>query len=357
MLPLYGVTNRQITLATKRTYQNWLLPLFSFIVVAIQFIVTCCIYDQTVEFALTDSAISLVLVPTAIWLVTLIINNYPTKVGILLYSIIIATIISLVTEYLNEFIIRLIVGPKDEELLCFLSNSMPIRYIVIWLLCAWTATYIALRKKNDTLEKKLSNQSDANTLLREAELYKLRQQLQPHFLYNSLNSINALIYTSPDQAQEMTGKLSDFLRSSVNKDAKENIPVAEELKYIQSYLDIEAIRFGNRLNIDIDDKSNGEGTIPPFLLQPILENAVKYGVYGNTGEVNITISIDVTKEMLQIIITNPYDPDSQPKRGTGFGLKGVKRRLYLLYSRADLLQTNTKDGIFETLIKIPQIHV
>lgn len=322
-----------------------------------QFGVLYCFYEQSLEFALIDSLISLILVPLTIWTVTIVINNYPTKVGILLYSIIIATVLSFIAEYLNEFIIRFIVAPTDQNLLSFLSYSMPIRYIVIWLLCAWTATYAALTKKTTALEKKLSEQSDANILLREAELYKLRQQLQPHFLYNSLNSINALVYTSPDIAQEMTGKLSDFLRSSINRDAKESILVKEELQYIQSYLDIEAIRFGNRLKITTKNDANETATIPPFLLQPILENAVKYGVYGNTGDICISISIVQKSNILTITITNPHDTDNKPHKGTGFGLKGIQRRLFLLYNRTDLLQTNSKDGIFETTIKIPQKDV
>jgi hypothetical protein len=84
-----------------------------------------------------------------------------------------------------------------------------------------------------------------SVLLKEAELFKLRQQLQPHFLYNSLNSISALIMISPEKAQEMIGKLSDFLRSSVKREAEDKIPVSEELNYIQSYLAIESIRFGD----------------------------------------------------------------------------------------------------------------
>lgn len=322
-----------------------------------QFGLLYCFYEQSFEFALTDSLISLVLLPLTILAVTIVINNYPTKVGILLYSIIIATVLSLIAEYINEFIIRIVVAPNDKELLTFLSYSMPIRYIAIWLLCAWTATYAALTKKNNALEKKLNEQSDANILLREAELYKLRQQLQPHFLYNSLNSINALVYTSPDMAQEMTGKLSDFLRSSINKDAKENIPIQKELQYIQSYLDIEAIRFGNRLNIITKNEASEKATIPPFLLQPILENAVKYGVYGNTGRINIEINITQKEHLLVITITNPHDVENKPHKGTGFGLKGIQRRLFLTYNRTDLLQTNAKDGIFETIIKIPQKDV
>lgn len=162
---------------------------------------------------------------------------------------------------------------------------------------------------------------------------------------------------APDKAQEMIGKLSDFLRSSVKREAQDSIPVAEELQYIESYLTIESIRFGDRLKVIFENDYTPKANIPPFLLQPVLENAIKFGLYGRTGEVTITVNILSPGNMLNIIVTNPYDPDGQQPTGTGFGLKGIKRRLQLLYARADLLET-TKDGnTFTTILKIPQVHV
>ena len=99
-----------------------------------------------------------------------------------------------------------------------------------------------------------------------------------------------------------------------------------------------------------------DAVIPPFLLQPIIENAIKFGLYGSTGTVVITIHILLNGPMLIITITNPYDEDTQPPKGTGFGLTGVQRRLYLLYARADLLETKKENAHFTTILKIPQ-HV
>jgi len=162
---------------------------------------------------------------------------------------------------------------------------------------------------------------------------------------------------APDKAQEMIGKLSDFLRSSVKREAEDTLPVAEELVYMQSYLDIESVRFGDRLQVHFEKEYTDDATIPPFLLQPILENAIKFGLYGKTGEVCIVVHFVLEGSFLVITITNPYDANTQPPKGTGFGLEGIRRRLYLLYARADLLET-TKDGqYFTTILKIPQQHV
>ena len=155
----------------------------------------------------------------------------------------------------------------------------------------------------------------------------------------------------------MIGKLSDFLRSSVKRESEDTLPVSEELEYIQSYLAIESVRFGDRLRVRIEKEYTDDAVIPPFLLQPIIENAIKFGLYGSTGVVTITVHIVLEGSMLMITITNPYDADTQPPRGTGFGLEGVQRRLYLLYARADLLETKKDGKYFTTILKIPQHHV
>lgn len=162
---------------------------------------------------------------------------------------------------------------------------------------------------------------------------------------------------APDRAQEMIGKLSDFLRSSVQRESEDNLPVKDELTYIQSYLAIESVRFGDRLQVDINNNSKEDAILPPFLLQPILENAIKFGLYGKTGAVNIKIDISSEANMLFITITNPYDNNMRPPKGTGFGLEGIRRRLYLLYARTDLLETQTDEFTFTTILKIPQQNV
>jgi two-component system, LytTR family, sensor kinase len=175
-------------------------------------------------------------------------------------------------------------------------------------------------------------------------------------LYNSLNSISALTMIAPEKAQDMIGKLSDFLRSSVRREGQEKISIVEELGYIEAYLSIESVRFGNRLRVEFEKEYTDDAQIPPFLLQPLLENAIKFGLYGKTGNVTIRVHIALQEDMLHVKITNPFDHDSQPPRGTGFGLEGIRRRLYLLFARTDLLETHKADNTFITTLKIPQ-HV
>lgn len=305
--------------------------------------------------AITDSSISVGILSLAAWGILLIVNAYPTNVGRTVYGIVIATAIGTAAHFLQWLSLRLY-GSDEVTYLIWLSATLPVRFIVTWLLCAWLGTYHALKKRTDALEEKFQKHTDASTLLREAELYKLRQQLQPHFLYNSLNSISALVITQPDKAQEMVGRLSDFLRSSVKREAQDNIAIAEEISYVEAYLAIETTRFGDRLNVAFEQAYTDDATIPPFLLQPLLENAIKFGLYGKTGKVFISMKIELVAGFLVITVTNPYDPDNSPPKGTGFGLKGIERRLYLLYARTDLLETSKDDINFTTILKIPQAH-
>lgn len=306
--------------------------------------------------ALSDAACSTAMISLSIWGIVLLIRTYPTTAVIYSYAILIALFMSILTALGTWEILRWWVI-KDEAYKIWAKQTMPIRFLFIWVLNSWMATNSALRKNINALDTRFQNQTDASVLLKEAELFKLRQQLQPHFLYNSLNSINALIMISPDKAQEMIGKLSDFLRSSVQRESEDTLPIKDELSYIQSYLAIESVRFGDRLQVVIDNSCSPTSTLPPFLLQPILENAVKFGLYGKTGAVSINISIMSDANILTITITNPYDNNLLPPKGTGFGLEGIRRRLYLLYARTDLLETRSDEQTFTTILKIPQQHV
>jgi sensor histidine kinase YesM len=309
------------------------------------------------NLALKDGICSCVILSLSSWGIILLIRAYPTSAAITVYGLVVALVISGITVGAEFESLKWLIGIDNEAYKSWLKETLVVRFLFIWIFNSWVATISALRKNISTLDSRFQQQTDASILLKEAELFKLRQQLQPHFLYNSLNSINALINIAPEKAQEMIGKLSDFLRSSVKRESEETLPIAEELVYIQSYLAIESVRFGDRLQVHFEKEYTDDAVIPPFLLQPILENAIKFGLYGRTGAVVITMYIVLDGPLLTITVTNPYDPDTQPPRGTGFGLEGVKRRLYLLYARTDLLETSNDNENFTTTLKIPQHHV
>ena len=238
----------------------------------------------------------------------------------------------------------------------FLHRSVIIRFsigfLVLGIVTMMGINWYTWQEQQKAEERKL----DAEKLAREAELFKLRQQLQPHFLFNSLNSINALIGIRPQEARKMVQQLSDFLRGTIKKEETQWVNLVEEIQYLQLYLDIEKVRFGNRLATIIDiDEATQQMKLPALLLQPIVENAIKFGLYDTTGETIIRLETTTQDAVLILKVSNPFDPEtSSPKKGTGFGLKSVQRRLYLLFARHDLLTTEVKENIFITTVKIPQ---
>ncbi|MCJ8165433.1 histidine kinase [Pontibacter sp. E15-1] len=246
----------------------------------------------------------------------------------------------------------------DTVYLAFIEATLAVRFVFTWLmvlllvLLSWFWFYTLERHQDE------HRRAAAEKLAREAELHSLRQQLQPHFLFNSLNSISALLGAKPEQARKMIQQLSDFLRGTLRKDDQQQVSLADELKQLQLYLDIEKVRFGDRLQTAIEVQDEALPLLlPALLLQPVVENAIKFGLYDTLGDTVISIRATGHSRQLQLQVQNPFDPETaQPQHGTGFGLSSVQRRLYLLYARQDLLQTRQHENQFITTIKIPQRH-
>ncbi len=312
-------------------------------------------HNCSLQEAITDTGISILILFVSTWPAIFIIRRYPTRVGVQFYAILPVIVMAITALLLDVYFLRWIFSDHTAYL-HWMDQTIWIRLLIAVLMLGWISSAYAMRQKLEHTEAAFYQQADAAALLREAELFKLRQQLHPHFLYNSLNSINALILTQPDKAQEMVGKLSEFLRNSVRREGNEPIPIDEELTHIENYLSIEAIRFGDRLQINYTKQHSHDAMIPPFLLQPIVENAIKFGLYGNTGSVVITLET-TTDTMHSIRISNPYTTSTQRPAGTGFGLEGVRRRLYLQFGRTDLLETIREPDQFITILKIPHPHV
>jgi sensor histidine kinase YesM len=239
----------------------------------------------------------------------------------------------------------------------FWETYFPVRLMTGFLVISCFTLFGVLNHLSEEKEMQVKRKTDAEKLARDAELFKLQQQLQPHFLFNSLNSISALVGSQPAQARTMIQQLSEFLRGTLRKNQEELVPLSEELNQLRLYLDIEKIRFGHRLNTLIEMQENcADARIPPLLLQPVLENAIKFGLYDTTGAVEISLKAGCDGQHLTLTVINPFDPETNSaSRGTGFGLSSLQRRLYLLFGRNDLLQAASSGNQFITTMTIPQI--
>ena len=273
-----------------------------------------------------------------------------------LYVLIVGAALSAIWLVLVKFFLKMIYA-KDNAFLHAISQTGTIRFAFAFLMLSCTIVLSLLwytqREQQEDNQRKI----DTERLARDAELNKLRQQLQPHFLFNSLNSISALTGSQPEAARHMIQQLADFLRGTLKKEDQQWTSFEEELQYLQLYLDIEKVRFGYRLQTNIMyDDSVLLMKLPPLLLQPLVENAIKFGLYDTVGDVTILIAARNNADMLEVTVQNPFDESTAvPVKGTGFGLSSIKRRLFLLFARHDLLQIKKEPGQFMTIISIPQI--
>ena len=245
---------------------------------------------------------------------------------------------------------------RDAEYVEFIKRSMPVRFDIAFLVSGCAAVTSMLWYHMQEQKENEQRKSDAERLSREAELYKLQQQLQPHFLFNSLNSISALAGSQPELARKMIHQLSDFLRGTLKKEEHQTVTLKEELEHLNLYLEIEKVRFSHRLHTEIvSENSSLLCRLPAMLLQPIVENAIKFGLYDTTDTITIRIRSVCMEHYLVITVENPFDPDTSSATGTGFGLSSIQRRLYLLFARNDLLETKAIENLFITTVKLPQL--
>lgn len=305
--------------------------------------------------ALTDSLVSNTLLIFVSMLLFTILRFYLPRTNTVLTLVVWITLLTTGWFFASNAILKMIYADNVHYRL-LISNTWPIRFAIGFLINGCVSlvgyAYFNWQDRTETEHKK----NEAEQLSKEAELYKLRQQLQPHFLFNSLNSINALIGARPAEAREMLHQLSDFLRTTLRKEEQQWVKLEDEMHSLQLYLTIEKVRFGHRLSTELDIDSDALNMqLPALLLQPLVENAIKFGLYDTTEDSRIYLKAKAEAGQLVITVENSFDPSTAAaQKGTGFGLSSVQRRLYLMFARNDLLQTTAKENIFSTTVIIPQ---
>ncbi len=269
----------------------------------------------------------------------------PNLSSTILFSGLSLLIIYSLTRYLSN----------DPSYSQFVHATILVRGIII-LICFLLATAVLWIDQEHFHVQRI--QAYAIEKEREAiriELNSLQQKFKPHFLFNSLNSISALTVADPKKAREMVHLLSDFMRRAVQEDNKELILLSEEIDHLNRYVAIEQIRFGDRLNVTLDIQESAlEKKVPSLILQPIIENAIKYGLYGSLDDVEISITIKDLENKIDVVVTNPFDQDAQrASSGTGYGLTSIRKKIYLIYGQQQQLRTSSENGQFTTHLTIP----
>jgi two-component system, LytTR family, sensor histidine kinase AlgZ len=194
----------------------------------------------------------------------------------------------------------------------------------------------------------------ASMLARDAELRALKAQVNPHFLFNSLNSISALTGSDPAKAREMCILLGDFLRRTLGLGEKSAIPLGEELSLIHAFLAVEKIRFGARLNmVENVDPQALSVNVPPLLLQPLVENAVAHGIANLVDGGCIQLDVALHDGELSIVVENTFDPEAPLRRRNGVGLANVRQRLEARYGNRAKFGAGAEGTSFRVALEFP----
>jgi two-component system sensor histidine kinase AlgZ len=195
---------------------------------------------------------------------------------------------------------------------------------------------------------------ELQVLAREAELRSLRAQLDPHFLFNSLNSVAALIGNDAAAARRMCFLMAGFFRKSLSVGREQSIPLSEEIALAETFLAIEQVRFGERLQarFDVDDDTRSL-LVPPLVLQPLVENAVHHGVAHMVEGGEVRICAKRHEGFLELVVENPCDPDRPPSRSTGVGLVNVRSRVETLCGNRASVDVDAKETSFRVSILLP----
>jgi sensor histidine kinase YesM len=240
----------------------------------------------------------------------------------------------------------------------FLSDSLAWRFVYLLMVYALLVMIYYLINYYRQYHEKVIQEAELRQAIQQSELNMLKSQINPHFLFNSLNSIHSLILADHEKAGEMLMELSEFLRYTVRKNHNEQVSLRTEMENIEKYLDIEKIRFGARLVVEEEiDEACYDCKTPNMILQPIYENAIKHGVNESTDTVTITTRCAGHKGSLRISIGNNYSPGNISRRGQGLGIDNIRKRLKLHYKRGDLLEIEKSSFYFTVHITIPKVEI
>ncbi len=324
------------------------------IILALVIFLTLFFNDIKLKYALADSIISIFFVflfSTSLWYPAnyMSIENH-SVINLIINHLMVATIASLIWVYSVYFILTSIYVDYQQ----FIESTLVFRFVLGFLLFIIVIILDYVIIYYDNFKTNLIREIELSKLVKEAELKSLKYQINPHFIFNSLNSISSLTISNPNKAREMSINLSNFLRKTLADNESQTIKLKDEIDNIKLYLEIEKVRFEERLEFifNIDDNCE-EYEIPNMILQPIVENAIKHGVYESIEKVTINFDCKLEEKFISITIKNNFDASAVSEIGEGIGLQNISERMELLYGRMDLISINKNSNIFKVLLKIP----
>jgi two-component system, LytTR family, sensor kinase len=314
-------------------------------------------YGSFINISILDSLVSLLIysgIALSLWYPFRFFNSGATRTTVLISNLVAIGAISVTLWVIITKFLMTTVLPEQNNYQAYWDSTFPYRVgtgVFIYGLIILTY-YLFVSLSN--LSEKNAKEARLESLVKETELKMLRSQINPHFLFNSLNSISSLTITNPEKARDMVVKLSEFMRYALSRKDEQPVSLQNELENLRLYLDIEKVRFGDKLTTEENIDNNClDFKIPVMLLQPLFENAVKHGVYESTESVKIITRAKIIDGYIEITISNNYDPSPSLRRGTGTGLINVTRRIELFYGNRASIKTSKENGIYTVTLYIP----
>lgn len=334
----------------------FLYLIFSLILVFVYF--NLVIYDSNIShnIAIADIIIFNVMLTgfgLSFWFSAKYLSIENVSISRIVFSLIvgylIVTIIWLFLGYFATLSLTLDRLDYDSFFISTLKQRVIIGFLHYFLLTSFY--YIVIYYSS--FQEKIIKEKELKNLITEAELRSLKFQINPHFVFNALNSISALTEIDPQRAKQMIIKLSDFLRYTLANNDRQKNSLSEELKNIKLYLDIEKIRFEDKFEfVEEIDEACKNIEIPSMILQPLFENAIKHAVYETLDKVIIKLKCEPIDNFFKISLSNNFESESH-KKGAGVGLKNIRDRLALIYHQDNLIEIKKENSTFTVNIFIP----
>jgi sensor histidine kinase YesM len=260
-------------------------------------------------------------------------------------------LVSAFFQFSTYSIVRFLSGTKDFSLATYLSSM----FIFSLIILSWNLIYFSIHYFNNWSEAQTEKWKLAAEM-REAQLASLKTQINPHFVFNSINNIRALILENKDKARDMLLHFSDLFRYSLKNTDQSTVELQEELEVVNQYLELLTIQFESKLQYEIRVEEGLESmTIPPMILQLLVENAVKHGISQQSEGGHITIDIEKKADIFHISVQNTgkLNQSAALDKKMGVGLENIRRRLELIYEgKASMTIREVEENVHATL-KIP----
>jgi two-component system LytT family sensor kinase len=318
-------------------------------------------YGSFTNLSIIDSLVSLIIysgIALSLWYPFSFFNSGVTRIPTMISNLVAIGALSVTLWVLITKFLMTTVLPEESNYQAYWDATLPYRIgtgVFIYGLIILTY-YLFVSLSN--LSEKNAKEAKLESLVKETELKMLRSQINPHFLFNSLNSISSLTITDPEKAREMVVKLSEFMRYALSRKDEQPVSLQSELENLRLYLDIEKVRFGEKLSTEESIEEDClKLKIPVMLLQPLYENAVKHGVYESTESVRINTQAKIIDGYIEITVRNNYYSSPSLKKGTGTGLLNVTRRLELFYGNKASIKTSKEDGLYTVTLYIPKDYL